>query len=75
MWQYAFASVLIVMPTIGAFGSGQGAPDRFWIRQCYFLTLAMIVACTVFLSLVLHGVTANPLASLIGKDETNEKTS
>ena len=37
--------------------------------------MAMIVACTVFLSLVLHGVTANPLASLIGKDETNEKTS
>lgn len=47
MWQYAFASVLIVMPTIGAFGSGQGAPDRFWHRQWYFLALEVYGFCAV----------------------------
>lgn len=31
--------------------------------------MALVVACTVFLSLILHGVTANPLANWIAREE------
>ena len=31
--------------------------------------LALVVICTVFLSLIAHGITANPLAKWLGKKE------
>ena len=31
--------------------------------------LALVVICTVFLSLVAHGISANPLARWLGKKE------
>lgn len=34
--------------------------------------MALVVICTVFLSLVLHGVSANPLASWLGNKESTE---
>ena len=34
--------------------------------------IALVVICTVFLSLVLHGVSANPLASWLGNKESTE---
>jgi NhaP-type Na+/H+ or K+/H+ antiporter len=36
--------------------------------------LAMVVTCTVGLSLILHGVSANPLAGLIARSESTEPT-
>jgi NhaP-type Na+/H+ or K+/H+ antiporter len=35
--------------------------------------LAMVVVLTVFFSLVAHGVSANPLARMLGKKESGEK--
>ncbi|MGB7453659.1 MAG: cation:proton antiporter [Lysobacterales bacterium] len=34
--------------------------------------MALVVICTVFLSLVLHGISANPLASWLGNKESTE---
>jgi NhaP-type Na+/H+ or K+/H+ antiporter len=34
--------------------------------------LSMVVVLTVFLSLVAHGISANPLARLIGKSESSK---
>jgi len=31
------------------------------------MTMAMVVVCTVGMSIIAHGITANPLASAIGK--------
>ena len=33
--------------------------------------LALVVICTVFLSLVAHGITANPMAKWLGRKENN----
>ena len=35
--------------------------------------MAMVVVLTVFLSLVAHGVSANPLAKLLGQKESMKK--
>ena len=35
--------------------------------------LALVVICTVFLSLVAHGITANPLAKWLGKKESENQ--
>jgi NhaP-type Na+/H+ or K+/H+ antiporter len=37
--------------------------------------VAMVVVLTVFFSLVAHGVSANPLATLLGRKEGAEKNS
>jgi len=34
--------------------------------------LALVVTCTVFLSLIVHGTTANPLAKMFGRLESSE---
>ena len=36
--------------------------------------LAMVVTCTVGLSLIVHGVSANPLAGWIARRESTERT-
>ena len=39
------------------------------LRTLADLTLALVVICTVFMSLVAHGISANPLAGWLGKKE------
>ena len=42
MWSYAFVTMIIILaPAVGTTASGVDAGDRFWVRQCYFLALAI----------------------------------
>lgn len=42
MWYYAFLTMIIILaPTVGGAASGKGAAGGFWLRQMYFLALAL----------------------------------
>jgi hypothetical protein len=48
MWYYAFLTMVIVLaPTVGGPASGKGAAGGFWLRQMYFLALALYSSCAV----------------------------
>ncbi len=59
---------------MGPFGFGwlKGDATSDDLRTLANLTLALVVICTVFLSLIAHGVTAHPLARWIERKETGK---
>jgi hypothetical protein len=42
MWYYAFLTMIIILaPTVGGAAAGKSAVGGFWLRQMYFLALAL----------------------------------
>ena len=48
MWYYAFLTMIIILaPSVGGAASGKGAAGGFWLRQMYFLALALYSSSAV----------------------------
>jgi hypothetical protein len=42
MWAYAFLTMIIVLaPTVGGGATGEAAAGKFWLRQAFFMVLAL----------------------------------